>query len=90
MDAGYSWDLKDEDAYEIARRAIYTATYRDAASGGLIRGIGQGTMEGTGRRIGEVAQERGLPRSSGQSGTRNESVHPSARLTPGTQGRKKE
>ncbi|PSN54168.1 Proteasome subunit beta type-5 [Blattella germanica] len=30
LDAGYSWDLKDEDAYDLARRAIYHATHRDA------------------------------------------------------------
>ncbi|KAF6203464.1 hypothetical protein GE061_001795 [Apolygus lucorum] len=37
MDAGYSYDLSDEDAYELARRSIYSATFRDAFSGGLIR-----------------------------------------------------
>merc|ERR1712106_494461 len=37
LDAGYKYGLKDEDAYELARRSIYTATHRDAASGGIVR-----------------------------------------------------
>jgi len=37
LDNGYSHDLSDEDAYDLARRAIYHATFRDAASGGVIR-----------------------------------------------------
>jgi len=37
LDAGYRYDLADEDAYELARRSIYTATHRDAASGGIVR-----------------------------------------------------
>lgn len=37
LDSGYKFDLKDEDAYELGRRAIYHATYRDASSGGIIR-----------------------------------------------------
>lgn len=37
LDSGYKWDLKEEEAYELARRAIYHATHRDAYSGGTIR-----------------------------------------------------
>ncbi|XP_041496077.1 proteasome subunit beta type-5-like [Microtus oregoni] len=36
MDRGYSYDLQVEDAYDLARRAIYQATYRDAYSGGSV------------------------------------------------------
>ncbi|ETE64662.1 Proteasome subunit beta type-5, partial [Ophiophagus hannah] len=36
MDRGYSHDLSVEDAYDLARRAIYQATYRDAYSGGSV------------------------------------------------------
>jgi len=38
VDQGLDWNMKDEDAYELGRRAIYHATYRDAYSGGYIRG----------------------------------------------------
>lgn len=37
LDSGYRWELEDEAAYELARRAIYHATHRDAYSGGIIR-----------------------------------------------------
>merc|ERR1712130_664710 len=37
MDAGYGYDLTDEEAYDLGRRAIYHATFRDAASGGIVR-----------------------------------------------------
>nr|ACO11122.1 Proteasome subunit beta type-5 precursor [Caligus rogercresseyi] len=37
LDADYRYDLTDEEAYELGRRAIAHATYRDAASGGIIR-----------------------------------------------------
>ncbi|KAJ9593197.1 hypothetical protein L9F63_015242 [Diploptera punctata] len=37
LDSGYKWDLKDEEAYDLARRAIYHATHRDAYSGGTVR-----------------------------------------------------
>ncbi|KAG1668061.1 Proteasome subunit beta type-5 [Nymphon striatum] len=37
LDNGYKNDLTPEEAYELARRAIYHATYRDAASGGIVR-----------------------------------------------------
>ncbi|KAF5925713.1 hypothetical protein HPG69_002163 [Diceros bicornis minor] len=36
MDRGYSYDLEVEEAYDLARRAIYQATYRDAYSGGAV------------------------------------------------------
>ncbi|CAL1265654.1 unnamed protein product [Larinioides sclopetarius] len=39
LDGGYKYDLEDEEAYELGRRAIYHATHRDAYSGGLIRGM---------------------------------------------------
>lgn len=38
LDSGYHWDLSDEEAYELGRRAIYHATHRDAYSGGIVRG----------------------------------------------------
>ncbi|EDX06540.1 proteasome subunit beta type-5 [Drosophila simulans] len=37
LDSGYHWDLEDEEAQELGRRAIYHATFRDAYSGGIIR-----------------------------------------------------
>jgi len=37
LDAGYKYDLTDEEAYDLGRRAIYHATFRDAASGGIVR-----------------------------------------------------
>ncbi|XP_061445614.1 proteasome subunit beta type-5 [Rhineura floridana] len=36
MDSGYSHNLSVEEAYDLARRAIYQATYRDAYSGGTV------------------------------------------------------
>ena len=36
LDQGYKWDLGVEEAIELGRRAIYHATYRDAASGGTV------------------------------------------------------
>lgn len=38
LDSGYDWNLSDEEAYELGRRAIYHATFRDFASGGIVRG----------------------------------------------------
>ena len=38
LDKGYRMDLTDEQAYDLGRRSIYHATYRDAASGGVVRG----------------------------------------------------
>lgn len=38
LDSGYKWELTDEEAYDLGRRAIYHATYRDAYSGGIVRG----------------------------------------------------
>jgi len=37
LDTGYSYDLSVADAVELGRRAIYHATHRDAASGGVVR-----------------------------------------------------
>lgn len=36
LDEGYNWDLSVEDAIELGQRAIYHATFRDAASGGCV------------------------------------------------------
>ncbi|VDP91107.1 unnamed protein product [Echinostoma caproni] len=36
LDTNYKFGMKDEEAYELARRAIFHATHRDAASGGNI------------------------------------------------------
>lgn len=36
LDHGYRYDLTDDEAVELGRRAIYHATHRDAASGGII------------------------------------------------------
>ncbi|CAD5111167.1 DgyrCDS503 [Dimorphilus gyrociliatus] len=36
LDSGYKWDLTDEEAYNLAKRSIFHATHRDAASGGII------------------------------------------------------
>lgn len=38
LDSGYRWDLTNDEAYDLGRRSIYHATYRDIASGGMIRG----------------------------------------------------
>lgn len=38
LDQGYSHDITVDQAYELARRAIYHATYRDAMSGGRVSG----------------------------------------------------
>ena len=38
LDKGYRHDLTDQEAYDLGQRAIYHATFRDAASGGVIRG----------------------------------------------------
>lgn len=37
MDTGYSHDMSIDAAVELGRRAIYHATHRDAASGGVVR-----------------------------------------------------
>ena len=36
LDSGYKWDLSIPDAYDLAQRAIYHATHRDAYSGGVV------------------------------------------------------
>jgi 20S proteasome alpha/beta subunit len=45
---GYKFELEDEEAYQLGRRAIYHATHRDAYSGGQVNcksrfGAGGGT-----------------------------------------------
>ncbi|OQR66165.1 proteasome subunit beta type-5-like [Tropilaelaps mercedesae] len=37
LDSNYRYDMTDEEAYELGRRAITAATYRDQASGGIVR-----------------------------------------------------
>ena len=37
LDKGYRFDMTDEEAYDLGRRAIYHATHRDAYSGGIVR-----------------------------------------------------
>lgn len=36
LDTGFKFDMPDEEAFELGRRAIYHATFRDAASGGTV------------------------------------------------------
>jgi len=36
LDSGYKYDLTVEEAYDLAKRAIYHATHRDAYSGGTV------------------------------------------------------
>lgn len=36
MDQGYRWDMAQDEACELGRRAIYHATFRDAGSGGTV------------------------------------------------------
>ncbi|GAB1597538.1 proteasome subunit beta type-5-like [Argonauta hians] len=36
MDSGYRYDLSVEEAYDLGKRAIYHATFRDAFSGGVV------------------------------------------------------
>ena len=36
LDSDYKWDLSEEDARELGKRAIYHATHRDAYSGGVV------------------------------------------------------
>ena len=40
VDTHWKYDMTDEEAYELGRRAIYQATYRDGASGGIVRVYG--------------------------------------------------
>jgi len=37
LDSNYRYDMEDEEAFDLARRAIYHATFRDIASGGIVR-----------------------------------------------------
>uniref|UniRef100_A0A8C0IK30 Proteasome subunit beta type-5 n=1 Tax=Chelonoidis abingdonii TaxID=106734 RepID=A0A8C0IK30_CHEAB len=48
LDRGYAPDMPAEEAYDLARRAIYQATYRDAYSGGERKGAGRGPALATG------------------------------------------
>ena len=38
LDSGYRFDMTDDEAYDLGRRAIFHATHRDAYSGGMVRG----------------------------------------------------
>ncbi|KAH6947668.1 hypothetical protein HPB50_020560 [Hyalomma asiaticum] len=38
LDNGYRYDMPDEEAFELGRKAIFHATFRDSASGGIVRG----------------------------------------------------
>ena len=37
LDTGYKWDLETPAAFDLAERAIFAATHRDAYSGGTVR-----------------------------------------------------
>lgn len=37
LDKGYRFDMSDEEAFDLGRRAIYHATHRDSYSGGVVR-----------------------------------------------------
>jgi len=37
LDSGYKYDMSDEEAFDLGRRAILHATHRDAYSGGIVR-----------------------------------------------------
>lgn len=37
LDRGYRFDMSDEEAFDLGRRAIYHATHRDTYSGGTVR-----------------------------------------------------
>ncbi|KAF7495705.1 Proteasome subunit beta type-5 [Sarcoptes scabiei] len=37
LDSGYRFDLSDDEAYDLGRRAIFHATHRDGMSGGIVR-----------------------------------------------------
>lgn len=36
---GYKWDLSVEEACDLGERAIYHATHRDGASGGVVNSM---------------------------------------------------
>lgn len=38
LDSQYRYDMTDEEAYDLGRRAIFHAGHRDSASGGIVRG----------------------------------------------------
>jgi len=37
LDSGYDFNMSEEQAYDLGRRAIFHATHRDAYSGGIVR-----------------------------------------------------
>ncbi|OTF70265.1 proteasome subunit beta type-5-like protein [Euroglyphus maynei] len=37
VDTFYKYDMTDEEAFDLARRAVFHATHRDVASGGIVR-----------------------------------------------------
>uniref|UniRef100_A0A7S2DTS3 Proteasome subunit beta n=1 Tax=Haptolina brevifila TaxID=156173 RepID=A0A7S2DTS3_9EUKA len=37
LDTGYKWDMETAEAFDLAERAIFAATHRDAYSGGTVR-----------------------------------------------------
>ncbi len=39
LDAGYKFDLPVDEAIDLAKRAIYHATFRDAYSGGYVTSV---------------------------------------------------
>lgn len=77
LDTGYRYDMSVEEASELGRRAIYHATFRDAASGGTVSvyHVGpEGWKKLSGDDVGEL-HYRYYPTSvAGQSGeiTKNE------------------
>lgn len=57
LDSGYKYDMSVQEAAELARRAIYHATFRDAASGGVasVYHVGpNGWKKLTGDDVGEL------------------------------------
>lgn len=38
LDNGYKFDMDDQEALELAHKAIHHAIFRDLASGGIVRG----------------------------------------------------
>lgn len=37
FDYHFRWEMTDNEAYDLGRKAIYHATHRDAMSGGMVR-----------------------------------------------------
>ncbi|CAL8102949.1 unnamed protein product [Orchesella dallaii] len=63
LDGSYKWDLTDEEAQELGRRAIFHATHRDAASGGVVRVYH--VKEGGWEKISEVDNDKYWEKYSG-------------------------